>query len=66
MLICTFVLFMVMVSILLFNMLIAMMGNTYAQVIERSEKEFVKQVSPSTSTRSNLVLFSLMLFYKVS
>lgn len=35
---------MVMVPILLLNMLIAMMGNTYAHVIEQSEKEFVKQV----------------------
>ena len=26
------------------NMLIAMMGNTYAIVIEKSEKEFLKQV----------------------
>ena len=34
----------VMVPILLLNMLIAMMGNTYAQVILQSEKEFVKQV----------------------
>lgn len=34
---------MIMVPILLLNMLIAMMGNTYAQVIERSEKEWVKQ-----------------------
>lgn len=36
---------MVLVPILLLNMLIAMMGNTYAHVIEQSEKEFVKQVS---------------------
>lgn len=39
-----FAIFMVMVPILLLNMLIAMMGNTYAHVIEQSEKEFVKQV----------------------
>jgi hypothetical protein len=32
-----------MVSILLLNMLIAMMGNTYALVIQQSEKEWVKQ-----------------------
>ncbi|CAG0914329.1 unnamed protein product [Notodromas monacha] len=38
-----FCVFMVMVPILLLNMLIAMMGNTYAMVIDRSEKEFVKQ-----------------------
>nr|XP_018913838.1 PREDICTED: transient receptor potential cation channel subfamily V member 6 [Bemisia tabaci] len=35
--------FMVLVPILLLNMLIAMMGNTYAHVIERSEKEWMKQ-----------------------
>ena len=34
---------MIMVPILLLNMLIAMMGNTYALVIQQSEKEFVKQ-----------------------
>lgn len=39
-----FILFMILVPILLLNMLIAMMGNTYSQVIERSEKEWVKQV----------------------
>lgn len=39
-----FVLFMVFVPILLLNMLIAMMGNTYAHVIEQSEKEWMKQV----------------------
>lgn len=39
-----FAIFMVLVPILLLNMLIAMMGNTYAHVIEQSEKEFVKQV----------------------
>ncbi|CAL8109963.1 unnamed protein product [Orchesella dallaii] len=38
-----FITFMIMVPILLLNMLIAMMGNTYSQVIERSEKEWVKQ-----------------------
>ncbi|XP_046630631.1 transient receptor potential cation channel subfamily V member 5-like [Daphnia pulicaria] len=38
-----FVIFMIMVSILLLNMLIAMMGNTYALVIQQSEKEWVKQ-----------------------
>lgn len=35
---------MVLVPILLLNMLIAMMGNTYAHVIEQSEKEWMKQV----------------------
>ena len=37
-----FVLFQIMIPILLFNMLIAMMGNTYATVNEKSEKEFLK------------------------
>ncbi|XP_023247037.1 transient receptor potential cation channel subfamily V member 6 [Copidosoma floridanum] len=38
-----FAIFLVLVPILLLNMLIAMMGNTYAHVIEQSEKEWVKQ-----------------------
>ena len=38
-----FVLFQILIPILLLNMLIAMMGNTYAIVIEKSEKEFLKQ-----------------------
>ncbi|XP_066138980.1 uncharacterized protein iav [Euwallacea fornicatus] len=38
-----FGLFMVFVPVLLLNMLIAMMGNTYAHVTEQSEKEWVKQ-----------------------
>ncbi|XP_004925321.1 uncharacterized protein LOC101737437 isoform X1 [Bombyx mori] len=38
-----FTVFMIFVPILLLNMLIAMMGNTYAHVIEQSEKEWVKQ-----------------------
>ncbi|KAL7022581.1 hypothetical protein ACKWTF_012298 [Chironomus riparius] len=38
-----FIMFMIFVPILLLNMLIAMMGNTYAYVIEQSEKEFMKQ-----------------------
>lgn len=40
-----FIIFMVFVPILLLNMLIAMMGNTYAHVIEQSEKEYMKQVA---------------------
>ena len=40
-----FVLFQILIPILLFNMLIAMMGNTYATVNEKSEKEFLKMVS---------------------
>ena len=39
----TFVMFQILIPILLLNMLIAMMGNTYAIVIEKSEKEFLKQ-----------------------
>ncbi|XP_037932563.1 uncharacterized protein LOC119667344 [Teleopsis dalmanni] len=38
-----FIIFMIFVPILLLNMLIAMMGNTYAHVIEQSEKEWMKQ-----------------------
>ncbi|XP_073979790.1 transient receptor potential cation channel subfamily V iav isoform X3 [Rhodnius prolixus] len=38
-----FTIFMILVPILLLNMLIAMMGNTYAHVIEQSEKEWMKQ-----------------------
>ena len=38
-----FVVFQVVMPILLLNMLIAMMGNTYAIVNEKSEKEFLKQ-----------------------
>ncbi|XP_064632713.1 transient receptor potential cation channel subfamily V member 6-like isoform X2 [Lineus longissimus] len=38
-----FFFFMVLVPILLLNMLIAMMGNTYQQVIDRSEKEWKRQ-----------------------
>lgn len=40
-----FAVFMILVPILLLNMLIAMMGNTYTQVINKSEKEWRKQVS---------------------
>merc|ERR1711892_8741 len=37
-----FVLFQILIPILLLNMLIAMMGNTYGIVIESAEKEFLK------------------------
>ena len=37
-----FILFQILIPILLLNMLIAMMGNTYGQVIESAEKEFLK------------------------
>lgn len=39
-----FAVFMILVPILLLNMLIAMMGNTYQSVIVKSEKEWRKQV----------------------
>ncbi|XP_041349921.1 transient receptor potential cation channel subfamily V member 5-like [Gigantopelta aegis] len=38
-----FAIFMILVPILLLNMLIAMMGNTYQRVISKSEKEWRKQ-----------------------
>lgn len=44
-----FVIFMIFVPILLLNMLIAMMGNTYAHVIEQSEKEWMKQVGVNSA-----------------
>ena len=46
-----FVLFQILIPILLFNMLIAMMGNTYATVNEKSEKEFLKMVKRFLFTR---------------
>jgi Ion transport protein len=52
-----FIIFMILVPILLLNMLIAMMGNTYALVIERSEKEWMKQVTiPQNLCHLNLKL----------
>ena len=39
-----FVLFQILIPILLLNMLIAMMGNTYAIIIETADKQFLKQV----------------------
>ncbi len=39
-----FIAFMLMMHILLLNMLIAMMGNTYHQITKKSEKEWKKQV----------------------
>ena len=39
-----FVMFMILVPILLLNMLIAMMGNTYVAVISRSRKEWIAMV----------------------
>lgn len=37
-----FVIFQILIPILLLNMLIAMMGNTYGIVVESAEKEFLK------------------------
>jgi len=59
-----FGIFMVLVPILLLNMLIAMMGNTYAHVIEQSEKEFVKQVG--SKTRDSFPLSFLMIVLSLS
>ena len=38
-----FILFLILVPILLLNMLIAMMGNTYSEISEKSEREFALQ-----------------------
>ena len=46
-----FVVFAILVPILLLNMLIAMMANTYEHIIARSEKEWKRQV-----TRLNRIL----------
>lgn len=40
-----FVVFAILVPILLLNMLIAMMANTYEHIISRSEKEWKRQVN---------------------
>ena len=60
-----FVIFQILIPILLLNMLIAMMGNTYAIVNEKSEKEFLKQVrpSPDSSTHAS-ILYTLENFRK--
>lgn len=67
---------MVFVPILLLNMLIAMMGNTYAHVTEQSEKEWVKQWAkivisleraiPQKEAHNYLqVFFSIIVFFLV-
>lgn len=48
---------MIFVPILLLNMLIAMMGNTYAHVIEQSEKEWMKQVC--------VIIFDVTPFFRI-
>jgi len=45
-----FVAFAVLVPILLINMLIAMMANTYEQIIRRAEKEWKRQVPAALTT----------------
>lgn len=63
-----FILFQIILPILLLNMLIAMMGNTYAIVNEKSEKEFLKQVRSAQKTRNCVHLLFIQLwcfFYEV-
>ena len=57
-----FVLFQILIPILLFNMLIAMMGNTYATVNEKSEKEFLKMVKKLGIKRNFLATISRIFF----
>ena len=57
-----FVLFQVLIPILLLNMLIAMMGNTYAIVNEKSDKEFLKQVLYQIYYRVNIFLLAFIIF----
>ena len=52
-----FVAFAVLVPILLLNMLIAMMGNTYQQIIRRSEKEWKRQVRVIIYLRQRRYMF---------
>lgn len=59
-----FALFMVFVPILLLNMLIAMMGNTYAHVIEQSEKEWVKQVKYTAEYAEDFLVIREILQYQ--
>ncbi len=51
-----FIIFQVIMPILLLNMLIAMMGNTYASVTEKSEKEFLKQVWKDTGLSTHDII----------
>lgn len=54
-----FFVFAILVPILLLNMLIAMMGNTYSQVIARSEKEWKRQVIDfKTYLKNQLICFT--------
>ena len=58
-----FVLFQVLIPILLLNMLIAMMGNTYAIVNEKSDKEFLKQVLYQIYYRMNIFIMDSLLAF---
>ena len=58
-----FTVFMVLVPILLLNMLIAMMGNTYAHVIEQSEKEWMKQVKHNNIGSDYIILLNKLISY---
>ena len=53
-----YVAFAVFVPILLLNMLIAMMANTYQQIIRRAEKQWKRQV-PSLSSHVSVVCYKL-------
>lgn len=55
-----FIMFQIFIPILLLNMLIAMMGNTYATVSEKSEKEFLKQVGVFGLSRAQAYNFLLL------
>ncbi|OWF40586.1 transient receptor potential cation channel subfamily V member 6-like [Mizuhopecten yessoensis] len=67
-----FVFFMVLVPILLLNMLIAMMGNTYQQVVSKSAKEWRRQwakivvVLEKGFTKKNLLKFQMEYSVKLS
>ena len=54
-----FIVYMIMVTLLLVNMLIAMMGNTY-ELVTNTQKEWFRQVCTS---RSSLLSSTLSLFY---
>ncbi|XP_060078092.1 transient receptor potential cation channel subfamily V member 6-like [Ylistrum balloti] len=67
-----FVFFMIFVPILLLNMLIAMMGNTYQQVVSKSAKEWRRQwakivvVLEKGFTKKNLLKFQMEYSVKIS
>ncbi|XP_033732977.1 transient receptor potential cation channel subfamily V member 6-like [Pecten maximus] len=67
-----FVFFMILVPILLLNVLIAMMGNTYQQVVSKSAKEWRRQwakivvVLEKGFTKKNLLRFQMEYSVKIS